>query len=270
MSKKDELDAFIKSADELIDSKYILADVKIIGVLKSIASSETLLALFKNCLDGFDYVVAKKKYFVKNSYLSGDRGDFTLPSSTAELLALVFNVLMDIDTKRIMLSDLLDRYFYGDGSTYSQYASFINSMVVPFKDSVKILMEGVIEGAVQDPVEALSEAEREKVKLSEQLAVEEQREKELSSKAYGRGVKRAKALLLADKKRIKNSKISDSEKSDLTLVIDMLGNVIESLDKDAIDYAFVAYKYAAKSHPIIFFGKIKKLSGYIKDIKNGL
>ena len=70
MTKVDELNLFLERADELIDSKYILADVKLASFLKSIASSQTLLALFQNCLSDFDYHVAQKKYFVKSQHLS--------------------------------------------------------------------------------------------------------------------------------------------------------------------------------------------------------
>ena len=48
MNKEKELNLFLERADELIDSKYILADVKLASFLKAIASSDTLLALFKN------------------------------------------------------------------------------------------------------------------------------------------------------------------------------------------------------------------------------
>ena len=70
MTKREELNLFIKRIDEFIDGKYILADVKIINILKVIAGSETLLALFKNCLTDFDYSEAKKTYLVKSKYLS--------------------------------------------------------------------------------------------------------------------------------------------------------------------------------------------------------
>ena len=50
MNKREELDLFLLRADELIDSKYILASKKIENLLKSIANSETLLSIFKNCL----------------------------------------------------------------------------------------------------------------------------------------------------------------------------------------------------------------------------
>ena len=76
MSKQEELDLFLVRADELIESKYIVADIKIVNLLKSIASSETLLAVFKNCLTDFDFEAAKKKYFVKSEFLSDEKGEF--------------------------------------------------------------------------------------------------------------------------------------------------------------------------------------------------
>ena len=61
MGKREELNLFLERADELISSKYILADIKIVNILKAIAGSETLIALFKSCLANFDYEDAKKK-----------------------------------------------------------------------------------------------------------------------------------------------------------------------------------------------------------------
>ena len=67
MTKKEQLDLFLEKANELIESKYILADIKIVGLLKAIASSDTLMAIFKNCLTDFDRDVAERKYLVKRS-----------------------------------------------------------------------------------------------------------------------------------------------------------------------------------------------------------
>ncbi len=100
MTKREELELFLKRTDEFIDAKYILADVKIINVLKTIASSETLIALFKNCLTDFDYHQAKKNYLVKSKFLTDDKGEFILPPNSRELLAFIFNILMDIDAKK--------------------------------------------------------------------------------------------------------------------------------------------------------------------------
>lgn len=266
MTIREELDAFIERADELIDSKYILADIKIVNLLKAIASSDTLLALFKNCLTDFDYALAQKKYFVKSKYLSSDKGEFVLPPNSRELLAFIFNVLVDIDANRIDFSAFLNKYFYVDGSYSAGYDAFITAMIKPFKNSVKMLMDSVLEGKLQDPVEALVEEEERKAKQKEEQEREAIKEKEMLQKAYGASLKKIKEMLLADKQKVKNSKCTQEEKRDIVLVIDMLANVIESEDKDAIDYAFIAYKYMAKAHKILFFGRIAKIKTLLKDI----
>ncbi len=270
MTIREELDLFTNKADELIESKYILADIKIVGVLKAIAGSETLIALFKNCLDGFDYYEAKKKYLAPNRLMGGDKGEFVLPPNSRELLAFIFNLLVEIDNKTIALGDFVNKYFYVDGSFSSGYEAFVNAMIKPFRNSVKILMESVIEGSLQDPVEALVEEENRRKKQAEEDEENAKKEKELLLKAYGSSVKAIKELLVIDKQKVKNSKLKDGVKYELTLVIDMLGNVIDSEDKDAIEYAFVAYKYVAKSRKFLFFNRIRKLSKLIKDVENEL
>lgn len=269
MNKREELDLFLERANELIDSAYILADVKIANLLKSIASSDTLMAIFQNCLNGFDYSGAKKKYLVMSTDFL-DKGEFVLPSNSRELLAFIFTLLVDIDAKRISLGEFINKYFFEDGSYSLGYSALLNSMIKPFRNSVKMLMESVIEGKLQDPVEALVEQEE---RLAKEKAEEEQnkiKEQELSQKIYGESVKKIKALLLDDKKKIKESKLLDEEKREMLLIIDVLANTIDQEDKDAIDYAFVAYKYLAKAKNSLFRGRVKKMTCEIRTIINGI
>lgn len=267
---REELDLFIERADDFIESKYILADIKIVNLLKAIASSETLLALFKNCLTDFDYFEAKKKYLVKNRFQGGDKGEFILPPNSRELLAFIFNVLVDIDNKNIDLGEFINKYFFVDGSFSSGYDAFVNAMIKPFRNSVKILMENVIAGSLQDPVEALVEEENKRIQQAELEKKNAEKEKALMQKAYGASVKAIKQLLLEDKQKVKAKKLTEEKKKEITLVIDMLANVVESEDADAIEYAFVAYKYVAKSYKCIFFGRIKRLTVLLKDVFNGI
>lgn len=270
MTKLDELNLFLERADDLIDSKYILADVKLANFLKSIAVSDTLIALFQNCLTDFDYFAAQKKYFVKSQHLSSEKGEFILPPNSRELLAVIFNVLVDIDAKRIDLNQMLNKYFFIDGSRSASYDAFTNAMIKPFKNTVKMLMESVIEGKLQDPIEALTEEEMRRAREKEEKELTEKREKELLLKAYGASLKAIREILLADKQKVKTSKLKDGVKDEITLVIDMLANVLESEDKDAVEYAFIAYKYVAKNKPFLFFNRVNKLSKLIKDVVNGI
>ena len=270
MEKREELNLFLERCGELIDSKYILADVKIANLLKSIALSETLLALFKNCLIDFDFEDAKTKYLVKSQFLSSDKGEFILPPNSKELLAFIFNVLVDIDAKRIDMGNFINKYFFVDGSFSSAYDAFVTAMIKPFKNSVKMFMESVIDGKLQDPIEAFVEEENRRAKEEKEREEQVQKEKELLAKSYGASVKAIKEILLEDKQKIRASKLKESVKEEILLVIDMLANVIESEDKDAVIYAFISYKYVAKSKKLIFMGRIKKVQKLLQDVLNAI
>lgn len=270
MDKVEQLNCFISASEDFIESKYILADVKISNILRTIVSSETILALFKNCLQDFDYESAKRKYLVKSQYLSSEKGEYIQPSSTKELLAFTFSTLADLDSKKLEISAFLNKYFYEDGSFSSGYSSFINTMFKPFYNSTRAIMESVIEGKIQDPVDVLTkfEAQQKKQKeLDEQQAV---KDKELSKKAYGDSILTIKKMLVEDKAKIKKSKLKQQEVESLELIIDMLANVLDSEDKDSIIYAYTAYKYALKSHPFLFIFRAKKVNKLIKDVLNEL
>ena len=266
MTKIEDLNLFIEKTDEFINAKYILADVKLANVLKSIAASETLVALFKNCLSDFNFETAKKKYLVKSPYLSEEKGEFILPPNTKELLAFIFNILVDIDAKNIDLNEFVNKYFYVDGSFSSAYEAFLTSMIKPFKNSVKILIEKVIDGSIQDPLDAIVEEEHRRIREKEEEERVKEREKELLQKTYGKSVKSVKEMLLADKQKIRQKIKNETIKNEYLLIVDMLGNVIASEDKDAIQYAFIAYKYLAKTSRWFFLGRVKKMSKLVKEI----
>lgn len=266
MGKREELNLFLQRADEYIESKYILADVRIMNLLKSIACSETLLALFKNCLADFNYEEAKKKYLVKSPYLSEEKGEFIIPQSSRDLIAFTFNILVDIDAKKIDLAEFISKYFYVDGSFASGYNAFLNCMIKPFKNSVNTLMESVLDGKLQDPIEALIEEEKRKEKEREEEKVRQEKEKELLQKTYGETVKLIREVLVLDKQNLGAKKIEDALKEQMLLIIDMFANTLTSEDKDAIIYAHTAYKFMAKAHPFIFHSNAKKIEKLLKDV----
>ena len=193
-----------------------------------------------------------------------------MPPNSRELLAFIFTTLVEIDGKRIDLGEFLNKYFYVDGSFSSAYDAFITAMVKPFKNTVKMLMDSVIDGKLQDPIEALTEEEARRAREKREKEINERRERELLKKSYSASVKSIKEILLANKKKIKDGKLKEAVKNEIVLVIDMFANVIDSEDKDAVEYAFIAYKYAAKAHPFAFSGKVKKISKLLKDILNAI
>ena len=104
--------------------------------------------------------------------------------------------------------------------------------------------------------------------IQKEIEKEQEKEKELLEKTYGKSLKAIKEILVEDKQKVRASKKKD--KDDILLVVDMLANVLESEDKDAIEYAFVSYKYLAIAHPILFFGRVKKITILLKDVVNAI
>ena len=204
------------------------------------------------------------------SKYSSDKGEFICPENIGELISLVFGILVDIDAKRLDFSLLLDKYFYVNGSLFESYNAFLEQMIKPFSAAVKSVMEKVIDGAVEDPIDAVVREEERKNQEREQEKERQLKEKELSLKSYGDSIKALKELLLADKTKIKESKLKDDEKYDMTLITDTLANVIESEDKDAIDYAYAAYKFMIKAHPLMFLGRAKNTEKLVKVITDAI
>ena len=238
MDKTQELNLFLEKSDELISSKVILADVKMVGLLKAIASSQTIVAILESCLADFNYAEAKRECFVKNKL--SNRGEYIIPSSTKTMLALVFNVLMELDNKTLNLNEFLTQYFYVNGSYFESYNLFINQIIKPFKASIKQLMEGVIGGWLQDPLEELKTIK----------ALEEE------NKSYPEVVQ----ILEKARENALKSKLDERELADLTAVIDMLISSVKSGDKEAIDFTMIAYKYASKVY--------KKIKLFAKEIES--
>ncbi len=124
-----EIITFVASVDNAIDSSILLAEKRISEILKSIASSATLLSQFRTALKGYD----KDEEFRISKVKVGGRGKLNLPQTQVKLMTYVFCLLMDIDSGKISLRELLDEFFYHTNHS-EQYALFTRAVLVPFRD----------------------------------------------------------------------------------------------------------------------------------------
>lgn len=122
---------FFIACSELKNSKYILAENKITALLKTIADNKQLYALFSAALYGFDYSATFGECVTDNT--------FTLPSDKKTAIAMVFRILMDIDTGRMTLRNFLEAYFYSDSMNES-FARFVLEVIVPFETYCKVYL----------------------------------------------------------------------------------------------------------------------------------
>lgn len=137
-----QIDTFLIKCDELMQSKFIIADTKISEVLKSIAASDLLYAFFRDITGEFDYPAAQQKYM--NYSPEGTQGmrKLLFPEDPQQKLAFIFCLLVDFDSKRIDLSRFLQEYFYGDGSVYESFYAFCNQVIKPFRNTVRQMFRG--------------------------------------------------------------------------------------------------------------------------------
>ena len=193
---REQIDLFLRRCDEVMQSKFILADTKIGDLLKSIASSDLLYAFFREITRDFDYPGAKEKY-MNYGYASSQKRRLLFPSDPSEKLAFIFCLLVDLDNKSIDLSDFLREYFYEDGSVYESYYAFCNQVIKPFKNDVK----GIFRGGM--PVEGIPAAAK---------AAKAEEEKDILS------------VVAEERDAVFSSRLPDEKKVDALIILNALEN----------------------------------------------
>ena len=84
---KNSIENFKARMEDLISSKYILADNKVSEVLKTISDSSLLYEIFEYVTENFDYETFKSVCF---SVDDDNRGKLTLPKKDNDVLAFCF------------------------------------------------------------------------------------------------------------------------------------------------------------------------------------
>ncbi len=140
-SQRRQIDLFLEKCDEVMRSKFIIADTKIGELLKSIATSDILYAFFRQITKNFDYIGAQQKYMNFMPDGSTNKRKLLFPEDPAEKLAFIFCLLVDFDNKTFDLGEFLQEYFYEDGSYYESFYAFSNQVIKPFKNMIKVMFK---------------------------------------------------------------------------------------------------------------------------------
>ncbi len=122
--KTDGLGEFLDACEAIKNSKFVVAEPKIAALLKAIADNKQLYSMFSAALYGFDYKTAFSECI--------GNGGFVLPSEPKKAIALVFRILLDIDTGKMSLQNFLEAYFYSV-SVNESFARFCLEVIAPFE-----------------------------------------------------------------------------------------------------------------------------------------
>ncbi len=140
---------FFDACNEMIGGKFILSDIKISKILKSIATCETLYKLFEKSLINFNFDREFKNAKVTNRV---NGGYFLMPTEENRIIALVFCLLLEVDNQKINLQSFVNENFYNADGYNISYNNFAINVLVPFKTSVMNML-GVSETGEPKPVD---------------------------------------------------------------------------------------------------------------------
>lgn len=119
-----EIQEFLLSIKNMLESKYILIDRRVSDILRAIADTNAVYNLIAECMINFDFAYEWRKA-TAGSFLK-------LPDSEAKKVAFIFCLLNNIDDRKIDVTQVLEKYYSYD-LAYSPYDMFCKFVIVEFR-----------------------------------------------------------------------------------------------------------------------------------------
>jgi len=122
---------FVEKCEDVIKSRFIIADKKIQSLLKEVVTNKALYAVLEKCLLDFNY----EKEFLKAKVpvIEGqNRFALALPDDNEKLIAFVFCLLHEIENKTRDFQKFLQDFYYNNGSYFEGYNEFCVKVIRPF------------------------------------------------------------------------------------------------------------------------------------------
>lgn len=132
VQKLEKVKEFINVLEQMIDGKYILADVKINKLIKIINESDELYKFMTECLINFDFEKEYSACLQKNK-LNGEC--FSLPKEPIKIVALVYCLINAFNSKYLDLYDFM-RENFSSIHYHTEYIEFGRIVLEPFKNIV--------------------------------------------------------------------------------------------------------------------------------------
>lgn len=117
------IDRFLLSINNMIESKYILIDRRISDILLSIADTHEVYNLIAECMINFDFKQEWKKATQSNM--------MKLPANDSKRISFIFCLLNNLDDKNLDATNVLEKYFSYDRMV-SPYEQFCKNIIAEF------------------------------------------------------------------------------------------------------------------------------------------
>ena len=142
---KEQILSFMEACNELKKCKFIMAPVKIKDILKSIVNSPDLYNLFNVATRDFNYLQEKSRYLITVNDGYYNRSYVAMPQEPAQILAFSLCLLVEFDNNTLDFNDFLRRYFPEDGSYFSSFHAFCNTVIKSMQDTVMMCFKEEME-----------------------------------------------------------------------------------------------------------------------------
>jgi hypothetical protein len=133
-NQKESISNFVLACNEFIEGKFILADIKISKILRSISSSPDIYNLIAESLINYDF--EKEFDRVKASSVGKGGSHLELPLENQQIIPLVFSLLVEIDSKKLNFDDVLSSSFPSANTQKEEYELFSKYVILPFRNAI--------------------------------------------------------------------------------------------------------------------------------------
>ncbi len=227
---KAEISDFLTKCDQLRASKFIMATTRIKDILKSIANSAALYRMFSEITAEFDYVAAKRKYFIGRGDRFYGRSRLILPEDAAERLAFTFCLLVEFDHGDMNFNEFLRRYFAVDGSYFSSFHDFCDKVILSMEDIIREVFAAEL---TQDDTAS---------------TIVEEAQSSATGTANAEKISVVSILINGEKNYIASSDMSKAEKEDGFAMLDALFSAVRVGNAEAADAILRGYEYYSACH----------------------
>ena len=183
-SQKADISEFISACNEFIEGKFILADIKISKILRSISTLKEIYNLIAESLINYDF--EREFNRAKESSLGKGNTHLELPLENQQIIPLVFSMLVEIDSKKLNFNTLLSSSFPLVNTQKEEYELFSKYVILPFRNAIAqifgvdaknyVFEEKVVEEEVNIIDKKLREIEQLDKELVKKNAIDEQLE----------------------------------------------------------------------------------------------
>lgn len=206
------IEALVAVLEDMQGASLIMTDKKIKSLLKCLAYYEEFRVVLEYCSNGFDYAQEKRKAMQH----VGEYNILRLPKTPKNLVALVVNMLVEFDEGKMDFLSFCGEFFPADTKQASFEHCFQN-----FFEPFKLALVGLVVEGVQEEVPMV--------------------ERTVEFAANGLQ-EQTEYLLVAFVRAVNESRLPESERKDLLLMLEGFSAALDSRDTLMIKAVWLGVK----------------------------